>query len=260
MKVIFWCEFPEKVNWKEARKLINFKTSIYVAAKSRKEYEKWEARIKSKNISTGAWPKLTEEEGYWFSGFLEKNLIDRLKDFDGLKLKIDIEPPFPGKGMVLSKVIFRYLIPYTIKKGRNNKYLENTIKELKSDVILSVFPFPAFITRKYGDVTELGKNMEKNFIAYTTLSSRMLARIYLRFFVRYAIKKYGDKAMFALGCTGNGILGDEGKYKSINQFKEDYELMKKLGVKKIVVFNVEGIMEREDRERWLGDIKKIIEL
>lgn len=258
MEVIFWCEFPEKIKWEEAKKLINFKTAIYVAVKKRKEYESWKRRIKNKNIDVGAWPKLEKEEGYWFSGFLKKEAIDRLKGFDGLKIKVDIEPPFPGKNYGMLNLLFTYFLPHIIIKGKNNKHLQERMKQMRGRIIISGFPLPGWITRRYGDVTKLGENMEKNFICYTTLTPRRLTRFYIRRFAKSAIRKYGEKAIFAVGCTGKGIFGNESTYKKIKQFKEDLSMMRELGARKIVVFNIEGIMERKDRKEWLEEVRRVI--
>src|SRR3989344_6611323 len=97
MNFKFWCEFPEKVNWEEFKELVNFKTEVYVACRNKKEFNFWKERIKNKYIDIGAWPILNKKDGYWFSGFLNKKSIDKLKEFNGLKIKIDIEPPFPGE-------------------------------------------------------------------------------------------------------------------------------------------------------------------
>lgn len=250
MQTIFWCEFPEKVDWDEARKTIKFDTEIYVAAKTRKEYEDWKKRVKTKNIGVGAWPRLDEEEGYWFSGHLEKEQIDKLKEFRGLKIKVDIEPPFPGKGFSMIKAAL-YLLRYTLRKGKNNQYLEETIKKLGDKVIISGFPLPGWITKRYGDITRLDRGMEKNFISYTTLFIRPISRWYAKRFARSMIKRYGNKAMFALGCTGPGVFGNERTYKNLEQFREDLKMIRETGAEKIVVFNIEGIMEREDREEWI---------
>ncbi len=255
MEVIFWCEFPEKVNWDEARRLIKFNTEIYIAVKNRKEYIKWKRKIRNRNINIGAWPILDKDKGYWFSGFVEKEQIDKLKQFNGIKMKIDIEPPFPGEDLTISKIA-GYCLRYTLKKGKNNEYLRSVIKNLKSRMIISGFPLPAWLTKRYGDVTELSQNMEKNFISYTKLYSFFIPRWYTKLFAKKAIRKYGKKAVFGLGCTGKGIFGNEKTYKNMEQFKRDLSMMKGLGATKIVVFNIEGIMNREDKKKWLEEIKK----
>lgn len=257
MKTLFWCEFPEKVDWKEAKKIINFKTEIYVAVKTRKEYERWKKKIKNKNIEVGAWPKLDENEGYWFSGLIKKESIDKLKEFKGLKIKVDIEPPFPGRGAGMLKLFFTYFIPSIIKKGKNNGYLGDVIRNLNGSLIISGFPLPGWISRRYGDVTRLGKNMEKNFICYTTLTPKRLTRFYLRWLMKRAMQRYGVNTVFAIGCTGKGIFGDERTYKNIEQFKEDIKMVKDSGARKMVVFNIEGIMERKDKKEWLEEVKKV---
>ena len=99
MKIIFWSEFPEKVSWKSVRKLFRgakLKAEIYVASRSRKEFYLWKKKIECNEITVGAWPILSLEEGYWFSGFSEKSSIDKLKEFSGLKVKVDLEHPFPS--------------------------------------------------------------------------------------------------------------------------------------------------------------------
>ncbi len=258
MEVIFWSEFPENVNWAQVKKLIDFKTKVYVAVKEKKEYERLSRKIRTKNIEVGVWPKLSDDEGYWFSGFVRKTSIDKLKEFNGLDMKIDIEPPFPGKHLKKVKLFFMYFLPHVIRSGKNNAYLEGVLKGLKGNIIISGFPLPAWITRRYGDVTLLQKNMEKNFISYTTITCRFLSRLYIKNFVKYAIKRYGNKAVFAVGCTGRGVFGNEKTYSNIKEFKDDLMLIKKAGAKKIAVFSIEGIMERSDKIDWLKEIKRVI--
>ncbi len=258
MEVIFWSEFPENVDWKEVKKLIEFKTEIYVAVKEKGEYERLRRKIRTQGITVGVWPKLSEDEGYWFSGFVGKSSIDKLKEFSGIDMKIDIEPPFPGKKLKKLKLFFMYLLPHILRTGENNAYLEEVLKGLKSNIVISGFPLPAWITRRYGDVTVLQKNMEKSFISYTTIAFRSFFRWYIKNFVKYAIKKYGKKAIFAVGCTGKGIFGNEKTYSNIMEFKEDLKLIKEAGARKIAVFSIEGIMERKDRGDWFKEIKRVI--
>jgi len=259
MRVLFWCEFPEKTDWKAINELIDFKTEIYIAAKTRKEYEKWKKKVRNKNIKTGAWPTLSEEEGYWFSGHTRKEGIDKLKEFNKLDIKLDIEPPFPGRRLNLITMLSAYFIPHIAKKGKNNKYLEEAIGKHKGRVIISGFPLPGWITRRFGDITELCDNMEKNFISYTTLTPRKITRIYLKLFARNAARKYGKKAMFGIGCVGKGIFGNEKTYENIEQFKQDVKMIREAGAKSIVIFTIEGIMGRENREEWIREIKTIYE-
>ena len=250
MNVRFWCEFPEKVNWKNFKKLVNFETEVYVTCKNREEFNFWKKKIKNKFIDVGAWPVLSKEEGYWFSGFLNKKSIDKLKEFNGLKIKIDIEPPFPGE----RKNPYLFVLKYFFINGENNNYLNDKINGLSknSNIIVSGFPLPLFLRKKYG---HFNYNTKKNYIAYTTFSKLLI--FYYSCFIKKELKKDKD-LMIGLGCIGKGIFSNEPVYKSINEFKKDLEWVKKLCVKNISIFEVSGLMDRKDRERWFKLIKDYV--
>ena len=43
-RIIFWCEFPEKVDWNRAESLLNFaglQIEVYVAVSSKEKYFFW---------------------------------------------------------------------------------------------------------------------------------------------------------------------------------------------------------------------------
>ena len=49
-KIIFWCEFPKKIDPKRIA-LIDFNTEVYIAVKSVKEFNYWKKKLKNKNIT-----------------------------------------------------------------------------------------------------------------------------------------------------------------------------------------------------------------
>ena len=249
MKIIFWCEFPEGVDWDEVKKLIKFKSEFYVACKSKKEFLEWKQKIK--NVSLGVWPILELEEGYWFSGFLNKESINRLDEFKGERIKIDIEPLFPGKG----KNSYLFLLKYLFLRGKNNKYLRKKIIELSKDskIIVSGFPLPLFFRERYGHFDY--ENVEKSYIAYTTFSK--LLRLYYSWFIKKELKR-NKELIVGLGCIGKGIFDNEPVYRNLKEFKRDLEWVKKMGVKNIVIFDISGLMNKEDREEWVEVLEKYI--
>jgi len=197
----FWCEFPEKVNWDKFKSFVNFKTEVYVAVENRKEFLEWEKKIKSSNIDVGAWSVLKKKEGYWFSGFLSKELIDKLDEFRGLKIKIDIEPLFPGKG----KNPWLFVLKSLMRKGKNNEYLKEKIESFyNKDVLISGFPLPLFLRKRYGHYNFKNK---MNFIVYSTFGK------WLRKYYTWFIKKY-DVKMVGVGCIGKGVFGNEPVYEN----------------------------------------------
>ncbi len=256
-KVIFWCEFPKEVNWKKVKESINFNTSIYVTCKNKKEFEYYKKKIESKYIKIGAWPILSKKSGYWFSGFTSKKDLGKLDEFKGLNIKIDIEPPIPNFKFNTLKIFLFYLIPYFfIKKASNNSYLKNKIKELSknTDIIVSGFAFPKFMLKRYGADIDL-KNIKKSYFFYTTFFPKILRfipRLYFKIFIKT------HKGMFALGCINQGIFGNEPIYENIKEFKKDLQMFKKLNVKNIVIYSIEGIMKKGNYKRWLNSLKDYI--
>ncbi len=251
-RIIFWSEFPKKVNWNKIKEeLENDKKRIevYIAARSKKEFLFWKRKINSRYIKIGAWPVLSKERGYWFSGFTDKKDIDKLDEFKGINFKLDIEPPLPKFKYNFFKILFFYLIPYFVKRAKNSWYLENKIEKLskKSEIILSGFTFPRFITKRFGDLESKGNNY-KNYICYTTLGPRPLMKFYYRLFIK---NKTNDKTMFAIGCLDKGIFGNEPIYKDISGFKEDILMLKNLGVNNIVIYSLEGLTKKKDMKNWL---------
>ena len=251
MRIIFWCEFPERVNWDEVKKLIKFKSEIYVACKDKKGFLSLKNKIKSKNIDFGVWPILDLEEGYWFSGFLSEESINKLDEFKGEKIKIDIEPPFPGK----SKNSYLFLLKYLFLGGKNNKYLREKIIELSknSKIVVSGFPLPLFFRKRYGHFDYDG--VEKSYIAYTTFFKSL--RVYYSWFIKKELK-WDKELIVGLGCVGEGIFGNEPVYRNLKEFKRDLEWVKKMGVKNIVIFDISGLMNRRDREDWVEVLERYV--
>src|SRR3989344_3556931 len=239
--VTFWCEFPKKVNWEGFLRIIDFPCNIYITARTRKEFELGKNKIKNKFIKVGAWPILSFEEGYWFSGLSKKESIDKLKEFKGLKIKIDLEPPIKFRSYSNIKALF-YSIKYLLfKRYPRNEYLLKTIYKLSetTDIIASGYPFPYWLSKRYGGNVQPNKRIRKNYFIYTTYFPQTLKGIlylYYRNFIKKRLKE--ENAMFALGCIGAGIFGNERVYKNVNEFRKDLVIFLKLGVKHLVVFEI----------------------
>ncbi|MBU4242002.1 MAG: hypothetical protein KKF52_02100, partial [Nanoarchaeota archaeon] len=58
-RIIFWCEFPNKINWKKLNELLkknNLKVNTYISCKNKKDFLQ-KKKFSSKNINIlGAWP------------------------------------------------------------------------------------------------------------------------------------------------------------------------------------------------------------
>ncbi|MBS3095431.1 hypothetical protein J4231_02010, partial [Candidatus Woesearchaeota archaeon] len=247
MKIIFWCEFPEQVDFNKLNSLIKFKTEIYFAANSIKEFKRIRKKIKNRNIKAGVWPVLEKKDGYWLSGFVARDKIDKLNEFDGLRVKIDVEPPiYKGKHSLLKDIA--WFARYSIIRGKNNDYLREKILNLRIKPIMSGFLLPYFIRKRYGDLHASGT---KNYICYTTFFPRAI-RPLARLFYSMAIRRMERKRTFyGIGLTNNGIFENESAYENINEFKKDIEMMVKAGANNLCVYSIEGILKRKDAGKWL---------
>lgn len=264
MKIIFWSEFPNRVNWQKAKQLFHktkLKAEIYVASKSLSEYKKWEKKISSKEIKVGAWLILSKKEGYWFSGFCSKRSIDKLNAFKGQTIKIDLEPPFPSWKYSNAKMT-GYLLGLVLKKAPNTEYLEKTIGKLAktSKILVNEFPFPTFLLKRAGCFYNIkgNKNIEKNFMLYSTIQGRFFMPL-VKWIQGNTAKKIiasNKNASFSIGLIGHGILKAEGTYSNINQFKNDLDFVKKLGVKRTAIYSIDAIMAKKDSDKWIKIIAK----
>ena len=246
-EIQFWCEFPEEVDWAKLNSLLNNrKCSIFIAASSKKEFLHYKNKIKI-NITVGVWPILKLKDGYWFSSFASKKDIKQLNQFAGIPMKIDIEPPFPNKKYGLVSGVF-WLIKYTFfKKQINKKLLQETIIKLckKGDVIISSFAFPKSVRKLYGYPEDI--TCKRNFIFYTTFFPCLW--LYYKLFFRYHKHDY-----FAIGLANHGIFQNEPQYNSIKDFQDDIQTSKSIGIKKIVIYSIEGILNKPDAKEWLSII------
>ena len=243
MAIIFWSEFPEQVDWDKVNREINFDTEIYVACKDRQEYLAWKKKIKNKHIDVGAWPILDKKDGYWFSGQTSKENIDKLDEFKDVDVKIDIEPKI-YHGRYSNIKTWLWLIKWYVNPGKNKEHLLDKIKSLKSSVIISGFFLPRFFRRRVG----MEANGKKNFICYSTVG-----RIAFPYY-KFMIKKMSKDNFYAIGLTHPGVFGNEKAYKHKEEFVKDLETMKKLRVKNLVIYSLEGIIKRD----WLDAVKDYV--
>lgn len=240
---IYWCEFPDKVDWKKLVSWLNEnKIVVYIAVRNRTEYEDWKKKIGSysKQIEVNAWPTLSKKNGYWFSGFSSRESIDELDQYRGLNIKIDIEPPMPKKYSFFSAM--NWLVFNLFRKAENSQYLREKIIILSedTDIILSTFPLPRFFLKRWG----LAHNdkLKYNYMHYSSFmipGEKFLYNIYYRFFVKGKLNDY-----FAVGLVGTGIFGNETVYKNVKDMEKDVQFLRKLGVNNFVFFEIGAIVER----------------
>lgn len=262
-KVVFWCEFPEIVDWKRLDNILSklkMDISIYIPAKTLEQFLWWkkEAQKSSSHVGVNVWPILDKNKGYWFSGFTDKNDINSLKQFSTQNVKIDLELPLPKKEYS-NAMMFSYLGPYIFKKGKNSKRLYETIRSMSANtnLILNEFPFPRFLLRRWGIHMPLMKNCTRNIMSYTTIAGNFLRPFIKSYIFLYLLKErlFNKNIMCSIGLIGPGILKKEGIYKNVRQFKSDLGMAEFLGIKNIAVYSIDSILKRPNPVEWLLAVK-----
>lgn len=267
-KVVFWCEFPETVDWKMLENILerlNMEIIIYIPAKTLDQFLWWKKEVQKtcQHIrEIGAWPVLNKKDGYWFSGFTSNDNLKNLKQFSTLSVKIDLELPIPREEYS-NKLLLSYFFPYILKKGKNSRLLFNTIKEMSenTNIILNEFPFPRLFLKKWGMHMPLMKNCTRNIMAYTTIGGnilRPLTRCYI-FFYLLKERLLNKNLMCSIGLIGPGILKKEGIYKNFRQFEADLRMAEFLRIKQVAIYSIDSIMKRKNPEEWLTGVKSHIQ-
>ncbi|MBI4154841.1 hypothetical protein HY498_02020 [Candidatus Woesearchaeota archaeon] len=256
MNIIFWCEFPEKVNLALLNKILsrlNLNINVYSASKSLKEFNNFKDRFsKIKNIKTiGCWPVLEKNKGYWFSGFSDKDSLKSILQYKNLKLKIDIEPPLEDNKFSYFKIGFYFLKYILFKKAQNKDLLSEILMNFKKeDLIISTFPLPKFLLNKLINIQDL-KNSNLNLMCYSTLIPKILRPLY-RVYFKYIVDNYKriSNVIAAVGLISPGIFGNEPIYIDLKEFKKDLEFIKTLNTNTIVIFELSGVLKRKNPEEW----------
>ena len=244
------CEFPDKVDWDTLNKWLDeldMKVVCYCSTYTRKEYDALVKKRGNSRIEVRAWPILKLEEGYWFTGFLDKKLIDRLDEFKDVKFKIDVEPPIPMKKYSVF-VLFPWFVSKFFLKGKNSKYMVEKIKSYGDNVLVSTFPLPDFILKRWGYY----RSKNRNYMLYTSFFPKWYRGVY-RFFYKFFIRMNKD-ASFAVGLLAPGIFGNEPAYENISEFEKDLLFLQRQGVQKVVVFRLGAVVTRG--KAWLEMVKK----
>ncbi|MDD4877984.1 MAG: hypothetical protein PHO02_03030 [Candidatus Nanoarchaeia archaeon] len=264
-EVLYWCEFPLRADWKKINSLFvsnGMKAKCYICVESEEEFRDWKNKLRHlRGIEVaGAWPSIPLEKGYWFSGFVDKKEIDKLEQYKWLKLKIDIEPPFKYFKMLSVVNAMTWVMLHPFRPAKTKAYLQEKIESVlkNNEVMLSTFPLPDFVLRRYGFFRN--SRFHYNFMFYSSIMPwffRPLYRIYYRWFIRHALRR-SKQTYFAVGLISKGIFNSEPQYKNVSQIRKDMGFLLKNKVKNVVVYSIEGISRRKDSEEWVKAIKEFI--
>ncbi len=231
MKIEFYEEFSNKENL-DKLKLIKFKTRLFIAAKSLKEFQKFEEQSKKikKDLEVAYWPIV--QNSYWISPFSNKeDLIELFNELNGIKnhLLIDLELPLRKRWSMYIKNIFHF--------RQNKKLITKFIEKNKKRITTAEYVRGAY--SNYARFLGLDYNIkvEKSLMFYSSCISEEDAKKW-----KQKIFQIKDKITYSisLGTIATGILGNE-PILSPKNLEKDLEFVKRAGFDKVIIFRLGGL-------------------
>lgn len=247
MQINFYEEYPTKENLDKLR-LVNFPTKIFIAAKSLREFEDLERKVKKikKDAEVAYWPIV--KNSYWISPFSNTcdlvRLFRELEKFEGHML-IDLEFPVLNKEMIL-KNLFSF--------WRNKKLIMNFLEKNKARITTAQAP-PVLgwgFRRVFG--LDYDIKLEKGLMFYTSTLKQNHVYSLLVGRIKGLLRGIEDKKNYniGLGIIAKGVLTTEAIL-TPKDLKKDLEFMKNAGFEKVVIFRLGGL-----NKDYVSVIKKFL--
>jgi len=244
MEINFFEEFPTKENL-DKLKMVSFNSTIYVAARSFKEFASIKENIRRINpeVEAGYWPIL--QESYWISPFSPirelRNLYSDLlgnRQSKPLRILIDLEFPLGRKPLSVSPFSF----------FRNKRLIERIFKHSKKlslDVLTAEYCASSKLAQKklemLGVSYPAGKYHHRKIVMfYSSMIKNKHADTRARNRIRIKSKELGEKLQIGLGAIATGISGKE-PILSPKGLEEDLDFCRNQKIDAVVIFRLGGL-------------------
>lgn len=263
MRISFYEEFPTKENLNKI-KLIDFPTSLIVAAKSLKEFHSIKNQIKkykNKNVKEIAyWPVLEKDEGYWFSAFSDSSaltrVIDELKqNKKPLTIMWDAELPF------YISLNLRYLLNYShyFKNRKLILHFFTNASKYNIKILTSEYPLESGFLRKLlfqlfliSFDPKIYRNRKVVMLYTSLLKNHPNIENFLEKQVKIGKECFGKDFVVALGVIYSGVLENEPALEA-KELERDLKIVRDIGVSEVIIYRLSGL----DKE-YLKIIKKFL--
>ena len=267
MRIEFYEEFPNEENLSKAE-LIDFSSTIFIAAYSLEDFYKAEQMLKKYNpdLEAGYWVLM--KESYFISPFSLtyelQNLIEELKNNkqnETLKIMLDLEPP--GKNFIK-----KHIKNISFFKNKNLiKYIIKNSKELNIEIHTSEFPYCNRFEEKRQELLGFSYSLDKFsfkkylmfyytwYINTDSFLKNFLLQIKRKIAEDYIIKhykKYGDNLRVGVGIIAHGINPNETVI-SPEILDKNLDFLYKNGIKTACIFRLGGL-----NESYVNVIKKYV--
>jgi len=260
MRIDFFEQFPTEENLSKAS-LIDFPSTIYIAATSLEEYKIFENTLNliHPNLETGYWPIL--EKSYYMSPFsytyeIEKLINELKQNNQEKKLKIILDLELPRNKIQCFENIFTF---------HKNKQLIKQIflqsESLNIEIYTSEYPAPIKSFQTFFQILgisyPLSIHPHKMIIMYYSKMIEIKSPFLINFIKKQIVhnnKLYGEDFQIALGLTAKGIGNGTEKYIiSPEILDRDLGFMAENGIKTVTIFRLGGL-----NESYINIIKKYV--
>lgn len=267
MRIDFFEDFPTEENLSKAA-LIDFPSTIYIAANSLDEYKIFENKLHAINptLETGYWPTL--EKSYYVSPFSYTYELENLtKDLQNNKqnatVKVLLDLEFPWNKIRLATNLLSFH-----KNKRLIRQLFEKSDELNIEVYTAEYPAPNKLAQNFFELLGVSYSLVKYphkmmVMYYSNMLDIWLPRwlpSFMNEFLNNSVKKqidcnskrYGENFQVALGIITTEVNSEEQKYIiSPEILDRDLNFLVQNGIKTAIIYKLSGL-----NESYLNVIKK----
>lgn len=242
------------------------------------ELDRTVAAVREVGLKVALWPMLDDASGRWctlanaesFVEFAAETVRDaRIAAGDALLL--DLEPPWRVLDALAHGRVRDALSAYRALVPQDRRHIESAERRVADfaerlhtvGVAVQTAEFPWALTapawgRRFG-VPHLAGPAARGVMLYTSmlegyaggLLGRRRAVQCLRRLGAAALTRLGADVELQLGAVGAGALSHEPVYRDVTELECDLGVAVDLGCRRIAVFELGGILRRNDAERWL---------
>ncbi|HNW43391.1 MAG TPA: hypothetical protein PKI19_02735 [Elusimicrobiales bacterium] len=245
MLIDFFEEYPDKINLRKAE-LIDFDSTIYLAARSFREFREAEKLLKEANpkLRAAFWPVL--ESSYWISPFARPSELAALFEAllaEGrggrLEILLDLELPLLRKSLLLMEFVHFLKNKTAIKNFLSDCGKQNT------GVTTAEYPGLCRAMRLFYQFAGLswpaGVSPHKRIILfYSSMVKREWQDKLFRRYLSEEARRTGRAIQVGLGTIARGAFGDE-PVLSPAGLGRDLSFLKENGIERAVIFRLGGL-------------------
>ncbi len=245
MNIHFFEEYPNQTNLNKL-KLVKFKSVVYVATKSFKQFDNLRKKISKINpkIECAYWPLL--KKSYWVSPFAYTEEIKALynellsnKQKKSLKVLLDLELPFIRKKLFLIN-----LLSFFKNKKLIRKFFTDA-KKLNIDILTAECASTSHFVQKkleFFGISYPVRNHKKIVMLYSSMIPVKSIEFKIKDYIKLRSKQLKDNLQIALGTIATGVWGNE-PILSLEQFETDLKFCKDNKIDTVVIFRLGGLNE-----------------